>query len=229
MGEYRRGAHLQSSRAARDAVTAVAVTAPKLFLDDYPPTAHGSLFSAHSMCVTRTDECEPAGCDDWLHNSRTGHAVERAGGWWSRPCGWGNQTGPADGRESLKQVTAVITAKKIQLMPEEACDPARRTLTFFEQVQKELDVGIREIRPHDIQADIESGRIFIVDGQRAYVADRPTEARRRRNGRCAWLIGGRSTSSPSRWPTRRRARSGPCWPMTEPTSRTLSADRPNRG
>jgi len=55
---------------------------------------------------------------------------------------------------------------------------ARRTCedfgTFqplFEQVQKELDAGLRETRPLGIQADIEPGRFFIIGGQKAYVAE----------------------------------------------------------
>ena len=42
---------------------------------------------------------------------------------------------------------------------------------LFEQVQKELDAGLRETCPLGIQADIEPGRFFIVGGQKAYVAE----------------------------------------------------------
>ena len=42
---------------------------------------------------------------------------------------------------------------------------------IFEQVQKELDAGLRETRPLGIQADIAPGRFFIVGGQKAYVAE----------------------------------------------------------
>ena len=41
---------------------------------------------------------------------------------------------------------------------------------LFEQVQKELDMGLRETRPLGIQSEIEPGRFFIVGGQKAYVA-----------------------------------------------------------
>ena len=43
---------------------------------------------------------------------------------------------------------------------------------LFEQVQKELDTGLRETRPFERKAEIESGRFFIVGGQKAYVAER---------------------------------------------------------
>ncbi|WP_406645934.1 GIY-YIG nuclease family protein [Aliisedimentitalea scapharcae] len=43
---------------------------------------------------------------------------------------------------------------------------------FFEQVQKELDSGLRETRPFEMKAEIEKGRFFIVSGQKAYVAEK---------------------------------------------------------
>ena len=42
---------------------------------------------------------------------------------------------------------------------------------LFEQVQRELDTGIRHTRPFELKADIEPGRFFIVGGQKAYVAE----------------------------------------------------------
>ena len=42
---------------------------------------------------------------------------------------------------------------------------------LFEQVQGELDSGIRETRPFELKAEIEQGRFFIVGGQKAYVAE----------------------------------------------------------
>ena len=58
---------------------------------------------------------------------------------------------------------------------------------FFEQVQKELDAGLRETRPLGIQADIEPGRFFIVGGQKAYVADMGEEFTQRYGDRDARL------------------------------------------
>ena len=42
---------------------------------------------------------------------------------------------------------------------------------LFEQVQRELDTGVRQTRPFEIKADIEPGRFFVVGGQKAYVAE----------------------------------------------------------
>ena len=42
---------------------------------------------------------------------------------------------------------------------------------LFEQVQRELDTGLRQTRPFELKADIEPGRFFIVGGQKAYVAE----------------------------------------------------------
>ena len=51
------------------------------------------------------------------------------------------------------------------------CEDFENFRPLFEQVQKELDAGLRETRPLGIQADIEPGRFFIVGGQKAYVAE----------------------------------------------------------
>ena len=51
------------------------------------------------------------------------------------------------------------------------CEDFEKFRPLFEQVQEELDAGLRETRPLGIQADIEPGRFFIVGGQKAYVAE----------------------------------------------------------
>ncbi len=51
------------------------------------------------------------------------------------------------------------------------CGDFEKFRPLFEQVQKELDAGLRETRPLGIQSDIEPGRFFIVGGQKAYVAE----------------------------------------------------------
>ncbi|MGB6229265.1 MAG: GIY-YIG nuclease family protein [Litorimonas sp.] len=53
-------------------------------------------------------------------------------------------------------------------------DPCPDFETFkplFEQVQAELDAGTRETRKFEVRAEIEPGRFFIVNGQKAYVAE----------------------------------------------------------
>ncbi len=52
------------------------------------------------------------------------------------------------------------------------CEDFAKFKPLFEQVQKELDTGLRETRPFEMKAEIEKGRFFIVGGQKAYVADK---------------------------------------------------------
>ena len=51
------------------------------------------------------------------------------------------------------------------------CEDFELFRPLFEQVQNELDTGIRQTRPFELKADIEPGRFFIVGGQKAYVAE----------------------------------------------------------
>lgn len=52
------------------------------------------------------------------------------------------------------------------------CEDFESFKPLFEQVQKELDTGLRETRPFEMKAEIEKGRFFIVGGQKAYVAEK---------------------------------------------------------
>ncbi|WP_103762331.1 GIY-YIG nuclease family protein [Roseovarius confluentis] len=52
------------------------------------------------------------------------------------------------------------------------CEDFETFKPLFEQVQKELDAGLRETRPFEMKAEIEKGRFFIVGGQKAYVAEK---------------------------------------------------------
>ena len=66
------------------------------------------------------------------------------------------------------------------------CEDFKSFQPLFEQIQKELDSGIRETRPFELKAEIESGRFFIVRGQKAYVAEKAeefTNAQGRRDAR----------------------------------------------
>lgn len=51
------------------------------------------------------------------------------------------------------------------------CEDFDRFKPLFEQVQKEIETGIREARPFELKAEIRPGTWFIVGGQKAYVAD----------------------------------------------------------
>lgn len=55
------------------------------------------------------------------------------------------------------------------------CDDFHRFKPLFEQIQRELDSGIRETRPFERKAEIEPGRFFVVGGQKAYVAEKDKE------------------------------------------------------
>ena len=59
------------------------------------------------------------------------------------------------------------------------CEDFETFRPLFEQIQRELDAGIRETRPLGVTADIEPGRFFIIGGQKAYVADMGEEFRQR--------------------------------------------------
>lgn len=52
------------------------------------------------------------------------------------------------------------------------CEDFTKFKLLFEQVQKELDTGLRETRPFEMKAEIENGRFFIVGGQKAFVAEK---------------------------------------------------------
>lgn len=54
----------------------------------------------------------------------------------------------------------------------EKCEDFASFKPLFEQVQKELNSGLRETRAFEMKAEIEKGRFFIVSGQKAYVAEK---------------------------------------------------------
>ncbi len=51
------------------------------------------------------------------------------------------------------------------------CEDFDKFKPLFEKVQRELDSGARETRPFELKAEIRQGRFFIVEGQKAYVAE----------------------------------------------------------
>lgn len=53
----------------------------------------------------------------------------------------------------------------------ETCQDFAKFKSLFEQVQKELNSGLRDTRPFGIKAEIQPGRFFILGGQKAFVAD----------------------------------------------------------
>ena len=51
------------------------------------------------------------------------------------------------------------------------CEDFERFRPLFEQLQRELDAGLRQTRPFERKSEIEPGRFFILGGQKAYVAE----------------------------------------------------------
>jgi hypothetical protein len=73
----------------------------------------------------------------------------------------------------LKHVRSTAEKKAAEdIASRDRCEDFDTFELFFEQVQKELDSGLRDTRPFEMKAEIEKGRFFIVGGQKAYVADK---------------------------------------------------------
>ncbi len=71
----------------------------------------------------------------------------------------------------LKHVRSAAEKKAAEnVANRETCTDFDEFQPLFEKVQRELDNGQRETRPFQLKAEIEPGRFFIVQGQKAYVA-----------------------------------------------------------
>ncbi|HEV8034937.1 GIY-YIG nuclease family protein [Yoonia sp.] len=72
----------------------------------------------------------------------------------------------------LKHVRSTAEKKAAEeIAARNRCEDFARFKPLFEQVQKELDSGLREARKFELKSEIEPGRFFIVGGQKAYVAE----------------------------------------------------------
>ena len=73
----------------------------------------------------------------------------------------------------LKHVRSTAEKKAAEeIAHRDKCEDFETFKPLFEQVQKELDSGLRETRPFEMKAEIEKGAFFIVEGQKAYVAEK---------------------------------------------------------
>ncbi|EEX08739.1 Sea11 [Ruegeria lacuscaerulensis ITI-1157] len=73
----------------------------------------------------------------------------------------------------LKHVRSTAEKKAAEeVASRNRCEDFEAFKPLFEQVQKELDSGLRDTRPFEMKAEIEKGRFFIVGGQKAYVAEK---------------------------------------------------------
>ena len=78
----------------------------------------------------------------------------------------------AAGITELRHVrTAAAKREAEEIAYRDRCEDFDRFKPLFEQVQKDLDDGIRQTRPFELKAEIRPGSWFIVGGQKAYVAE----------------------------------------------------------
>jgi hypothetical protein len=52
------------------------------------------------------------------------------------------------------------------------CADFDRFKPLFQQVQRELQTGVRQTRPFELKSEIDAGRFFVVGGHKAYVAEK---------------------------------------------------------
>jgi len=86
---------------------------------------------------------------------------------------------------SVDTATSVTTLKHVRSSAEkrsaeeiaqrERCADFHKFKPLFDQVQKELDTGLRQTRRFELKAEIVPGALFIVGGQKAYVAEKGEE------------------------------------------------------
>lgn len=73
----------------------------------------------------------------------------------------------------LKHVRSSAEKRAVdEVAQRDRCPDFDRFKPLFQQVQSELESGVRETRPFEMKAEIEEGRFFIVSGQIAYVAEK---------------------------------------------------------
>jgi len=58
-----------------------------------------------------------------------------------------------------------------EIASRQRCEDFDRFKPLFQQIQKEIESGVREARPFELKAEIRPGTWFIVGGQKAYVAE----------------------------------------------------------
>lgn len=72
----------------------------------------------------------------------------------------------------LKHVRSNAERKEAEdIANRQRCEDFETFQPLFEKVQRELDAGQRETRRFELKAEIQKGRFFIVEGQKAYVAE----------------------------------------------------------
>jgi hypothetical protein len=81
-----------------------------------------------------------------------------------------------DGDNDIRRLKHVKSNAEKQAAEEIAnrakCHDFERFAPIFEQVQQDLKSGVRETRPFELKSEIDVGRLFVVGGQKAYVAEK---------------------------------------------------------
>ena len=78
----------------------------------------------------------------------------------------------APGITELRHVRSSVEKRAAEeIASRTTCEDFERFRPLFEQVQREIDAGIRDTRLFERKAQIEPGRFFVVGGQKAYVAE----------------------------------------------------------
>ena len=86
-----------------------------------------------------------------------------------------NELKDVDVSADITKLTHVVSREERRAAEEvanrERCADFDKFEPLFEQVQKELDQGVRSTRPFELKAEIRPGAFFIVNGQIAYVVE----------------------------------------------------------
>jgi hypothetical protein len=85
------------------------------------------------------------------------------------------ELGGAAGSSDITELRHVRTSADKRAAEEIAnrqkCEDFDRFKALFQQVQKEIESGVRQTRTFELKAEIRPGSLFIVSGQKAYVAE----------------------------------------------------------
>ncbi len=115
----------------------------------------------------------------------------------------------------------------------ERCADFDKFKPLFEQVQGELDSGLRRTRPFELKAEIRPGSFFIVGGQKAYVAEMGdifSNAQGRTDARLRVVFdNGTESNLLMRSLQRSLHKDEAGRRITDPTAGPLFADRPSEG
>jgi len=104
----------------------------------------------------------------------------------SRPLAQASDTGEMDDDALLAELGIEVEAPAItelkhvrstsekkaaeEIANRDRCEDFAQFKPLFEQVQRELNSGLRETRPFERKSEIEKGKFFILGGQKAYIA-----------------------------------------------------------